>query len=676
MPFRFAVIADTHVNPSDTDQISPYESHRLTNSRLAHTVDVLNVLRPEFVIHVGDMVHPVPEAVSYPDAVARFRSAIQRLDMPLHVVPGNHDVGDKQADYVPAGSIRPEYVALYRDHFGRDFFSFDAGGCHFVIINTSLINSGLAEEATQQAWLEDDLAGQAGTRTFLFVHYPPFIATPGEHGHYDNIDEPGRGWLLALVARHRLTAMFTGHVHNFFFNRHGGTPIFSMPSTAFVRGDYSEMFAVGQPAAHENGRNDVAKLAILLVDVHEDRIVPQFIRTLDGVAESPTQRVQRDWPRLTPAAGPLPTLGIDLRYGWTELHSIPYSSMLDEFRRKQARNDYPVLALWEMGVRKLRVPLDDLVDDDARARMQALAALGATFTVFMFGWPDARQRALIAAHSTMLGALELVLRWPLASGLAQQLADLRVAIGVPLHVSRFWSAAGQSRDGKQIKLLVDHGFSGASDGALDELGQAAGGGVFDAAVFRVAASTPARHGIAEALRGAAKLGCRAQVHVRLASDSPAEARLDPVVNGARVLEAALCSLAWPDADIFIDTLSDVDRGYFPRVGLVDRRFNPNPAGRALRNLNGALSEAGTVDRLQWHATDQVLTGFAATASRSLALVLPTSGDACIASRHLVWQDGLRPVRRLDLFTTQEALAGEPGWDTALTGPTLYELAPD
>ena len=113
----------------------------------------------------------------------------------------------------------------------------------------------------------------------------------------DHIDEPGRSWLLSLVARHRLAAVFTGHVHNFFFNEHAGTPIFSLPSTAFVRGDYSELFAVGQPSEHENGRNDVSKLGVLVVDVYPDRLVPQFIRTHDR-PEGAAPSVQRDWPQL------------------------------------------------------------------------------------------------------------------------------------------------------------------------------------------------------------------------------------------------------------------------------------------------------------------------------------------------------------------------------------------
>jgi len=610
--FRFAVIADSHVNPSEQDNISPFESHRLTNERLRHTVAMLNALEPAFVVHVGDMIHPVPEAVSYPQAVRQFRDTMAELACPVHLVPGNHDVGDKQADYVPAGAIRPEYVELYSRHFGEHFYGFDRQGCHSAVINTSLINSGLPQEREQAAWLETDLAAHAGQRIFLFMHYPPFVATRDEHGHYDNNDEPGRSWLLDVVARHKVAAAFTGHVHNFFLNRHADTNFYLMPSTAFVRADYAETLHVGQPPEHENGRNDVAKLGVMVVDVHEATFVTQFLRSFGG-GQGPAA-AQRDWPRLPPSAGELPAPGVELRHGWTVLYDIPYSSMLDEFRRKRARNDYPILALWEMGVRRLRVPLDDLLDAASRARMEAVAEQGCRFAVFHFGWPDEAALEVVHRHRHLLDGLELILRWPPAPGLEARLAAARERAGVPLVLSRFWNASGESRDGKQIKLLVDHGFT-----VDDELPAAS---AVDGLVFRIARGTAAREGIARAAAAAEGRGLRAQVHVRLADDSPAQARRDEWRNTCRVLETALCSHFHRGHRIFLDTLGDVDRGYFPRTGLIDRRGNPRLAGRALRNLNGALSELPPVQELDWQETVDGVLGIARAGDAVLLLPLP------------------------------------------------------
>lgn len=655
---RFAVIADTHVNPSDDDNISPFESHRLTNARLRHTVQVLNGFAPDMVMHVGDIVHPVPEAHTYGAAAAMFHSAVAGLEAPLYFVPGNHDIGDKCAPYVPAGAIREDYVALYQRHFGDDFHAFEAAGCQFIVINTSLINSGLPREREQAEWLQARLDAAAGQRCFMFMHYPPFIRAEDEPGHYDNIDEPGRGWLLDLLSRHAVEAAFTGHVHNFFFNRAGTTPIYSLPSTAFVRGDYAELFGVTQPAQHENGRNDTAKLAIAIVDVFDERTVTQLIRTHAHRDAALAPVAQRDWPQLPPAAGAPAALGIDLRYSWTEAHDIPYSSMLDEFARKRARNDYPVLALWELGIGRLRVPLDDLMDEGIAERMAALAQQGARFTVFVFGWPSERALQRLAQHRAMLRAIEVVLRWPLGAETAERVQALRQASGLAVHLSRFWSAEGGSRDGKQIKLLVDHGFVG-DEAALGDLARA--GVAADALVFRVPRRVPAAQGIAASVAAAREQGTRAQVHVRLADDSPAVSHPDPLATEARALEAAFSAHLHPGADVFIDTLSDVDRGYFPRAGLVDRLFNPREGSRSLRNLHGALARLGPLRASG--AVAGAVAGCSGAAGDWALHLMPGGAEGVPAPR---WAEG---ARALCLRTGEETQALRD----AASGPWLLML---
>ena len=58
--FTIAVIADTHMNQEEYGSTSPYETNRVANARTRHVVQELNRLGPELVIHLGDLVHPVP----------------------------------------------------------------------------------------------------------------------------------------------------------------------------------------------------------------------------------------------------------------------------------------------------------------------------------------------------------------------------------------------------------------------------------------------------------------------------------------------------------------------------------------------------------------------------------------------------------------------------------------
>ncbi len=676
---RFVVIADTHTNPADDGELSPFASHRQTNDRLRHAIETVNALQPDFVVHVGDMVHPVPDAERYPDAVAAFRQAVAALQAPLHLVPGNHDSGDKHAAYVPAGVVNARHLALYQSHFGRYFYSFEHDDCLQVVLHTSLINSGLPEEAEQRQWVEDTLAASQHRRRFLFVHYPPFVAEPEEPGHYDNVDEPGRSWLLDLIRRHRLDAVFTGHVHNFFCQQVGDTPVYLMPSTGFVRADYAEVLPAPQPAAHENGRNDTAKLAILCVDVHAERVVPQLLRLYpaSGLNETtPTHRQapQRDWPRLPPAAGWMPLLGLDLRHDWTHVHHIPFSSMLDEFLRKPARNDYPIMALWELGVRHLRVPLQDLQSAASRQRLQLLAHHGCRFRVFVFGVPDAGTRALLQRHRPMLSGVEVILPLPLGAGQGEALAALKRDINLPLTLSRFWNAAADNHQGKQVKLLVDHGFTPDSldpaDPDLTDLIALA-----DSVVFRVSQSMDVAATVSACIDSAERLQKTAQVHVRLADDNPATPRRDEWHNLRRVMQAAMVAATGGSHAVFLDTLNDVDRGYFPRVGLVDNLYNPRRSGNALRTLNGLLSASPPQANPTWRRGEAGDVVSIARAHDALHVFLPADASGA-------WQlplpDDITPHARLeawDLIAGQPAALADCGWpDRTLTGPAGRLLA--
>jgi len=67
-------------------------------------------------------VHPVPELPAYLDAVGQFKALAAGLEAKLHVIPGNHDVGDKPVAWMPAGTVQAEFVDRYRELFGDDFY--------------------------------------------------------------------------------------------------------------------------------------------------------------------------------------------------------------------------------------------------------------------------------------------------------------------------------------------------------------------------------------------------------------------------------------------------------------------------------------------------------------------------------------------------------------------------
>ncbi len=625
--FRFVVIADTHCNEAEAKSASPYAVNARANKRARYVIDEVNRLQPAFVLHLGDIVHPVPELPAYLDAVGQFRALAAGLQAKLHVIPGNHDVGDKPVAWMPAGTVQAEFVDRYRELFGDDFYSFDAHGCHFVMIDAQIINSGLPREAEQRAWLEADFERHAGRRTFVGIHYPPYVSDRHEAGSYDNIDEPGRSWLLGLIERHGPEAVFCGHVHNFWYDLVGRTECYLLPSTAFVRHDYAELYRVGP--GDEQGRNEKEKLGYFVIEVHERGHVAHFVRTYGREREPDSREAPPE--RLPPVhtkTNPVAPVGVDLRHPWQEVLEVAATGGVQEFERKKARNDYPLMALWEMGVRKLRVPLHDFMDPHLRARMRILRRLGHAFIVHHFGVPPEAARAELARGRELVHALEIVMPAVDMAGAAAALAALRERCACPLYLSKLRKHEDAQYDGSHFNHFINHGYVLAEREPLHALFssdgmRAAASGV----VIRIPRGRSPWDDMVAGQALAADLGIAAAFQVRLAADNPAHVLADDRDTAGRVAETVVAGLAHPGTDIVFDTFDDVDRGSFARNGLIDRRYNPRAAGLVYRHLHAALSGLPAPCLVAREArADATVCRFEAGGRRA-ALVLPASADA-------------------------------------------------
>lgn len=607
--FSFGVMTDTHLNQGEDDCNSPFEVNRLANRRMRHVVRDLNRRDLAFVINVGDLIHPVPAVPElYERAAARFHEQVAHLKHPLYLVPGNHDIGDKPNDWAPTAQICDAYVALWEKHFGAHYHAFDKGDCHFVVINAQIINSGLPCEEEQRLWLERDLEASRHKRIFLSSHYPPYFTRPDEEENYDNIGEPGRSWMLDLLERYEVEALFIGHVHNFWYNRYAKTDCYLLPSTAFVRQDYSEMFRIQPGPDDQAGRNDKAKLGYFVVHVyargHLCEIVRTYGKTLDQDAAQ-SEYAQSSYAQgisaqslataeigsLHPRLNPHPALGFDMRQNWMEIVEIPPTGGLDEFDRKEVRNDYPLMALWEMGVRKLRVPLRDLQVAGNRERMRQLQRQGQEFTLFSFGVPDARNRQLIFENQDIFSAWEIGLNWEVLARIAPEIGEIGRQVKVPVYLSRLRSIDELRREAGRYYHVINQGFLAEDRDQMEsllahkDLGDAIAG-----FVFRLTAQRAPWEAIREAEAMAAELQVKASVHVRMCGSDPAEAMQDDDWAGQRIAETAFAACSGRDLSVYIDTFADNDRGYFVRNGVLDRLHNPRHGFHILRHLNAALSQ--------------------------------------------------------------------------------------
>jgi len=211
--FKFAHLSDSHLRP---DVIG---AQQVVMDHLAQ----IRASECDLVIHTGDLMDE-PSAW----AARAFGAVTSHLQIPLHVVPGNHDVYNPHLGGAPAPwwaklEVDSGLEAQYRDWFGPSWYTFEHKGACFVALDSPIINSGLPEEAAQWRWLEGTLASLAAhrpERIFMFTHLPLFIRNPYERldltdfrNRYLVIAPPGRDRLLALIRQHQVSAVFSGHMH-------------------------------------------------------------------------------------------------------------------------------------------------------------------------------------------------------------------------------------------------------------------------------------------------------------------------------------------------------------------------------------------------------------------------------------------------------------------------------
>lgn len=210
-PILLVQLSDLHVGGSENG-VDPIP-------RLEAVIEAVRELpnRPDAVVVTGDLTDDGAEE--------NYRVALEmlaRLDLPLHVLPGNHDdrgriraafdlpgEGEEPVNYsVAVGELR--LVLLDSNVPGRDPGSYDA---------------------ERLGWLDRELSAQPERPTVLAVHHPP-LATGIAEWDAINLDRSDREALGEVVARHpQLRAIVGGHLHRIAASTLGGCPVLAAPST-------------------------------------------------------------------------------------------------------------------------------------------------------------------------------------------------------------------------------------------------------------------------------------------------------------------------------------------------------------------------------------------------------------------------------------------------------------
>ncbi|MFO7941314.1 MAG: metallophosphoesterase [Bacillota bacterium] len=614
--FTFCLLADTHVNSGPDEVVEDYL--KPVNRRVGWVIDDICERRPDFVIHLGDIVQPVPGSSERDRVTSTAKRIIEKLPVPIYYLPGNHDIGDKPARWIRAPRVDEDSILEFEENWGPSFQSFDHEGCHFVLLNSPAMNGPDPTDARQRRWLKRDLDRHRGRRIFVFSHYMPYLNHPGEAENYEAIDDPWRKDLLAMIREYRVEAVFSGHTHNLFVDRYHGADLYTLPSTSFYRAEFNSLF-VADPVT-----DDPAKLGHFEVTVDAHRHTSRLVR-LPGGGEPANQG-----PRIAMyhrSKSSLAPVGVYADVSLAESVRLPASVGAKEFSRKTIRNDHLYWALKELPAGALKVPAGDLREPGILARLEQLAEDGCRIHAFGF-LPECEAALEQTAGGVKISSIEVLSSRSDLEGVLEELGSWSAAVDLPMYLAPIhsWVDSPASEWGRRF---VTAGMS-LQDADAVRMARAIGDEGVGLSFYVGSEEDPG-----DGLAGVAELARHSGANwiATVAVRSPSERK---VCN--RVASVLVSAFARGKPGVFIEGLTDWVWGRKKTAGILDNRHNPRRAYFVYRHLHHILTEFGPFEVERTLAESEGVEVYLLRNSpgEERALFLPRDARARVpADRHLL-----------------------------------------
>ena len=217
-----AHITDIHVRAWGQQSHGYLPAHLV----LLKTIEHLNAMRPrpDLVVITGDLTHSGREA-----EYETLRTLLNRLEVPLAVIPGNHDSREmflRTMAHLPLDTTG-SFVQ----------FIHDTDQMRIIGVDSLKKGSSAGEICAQRlAWLDQALSGATGKPVIVALHHPPILV--GMTSMDPIWLKEGREELAALLTRHgSVKALLCGHHHRPIMGMFAGVPVFCGQSLV-AQGDF------------------------------------------------------------------------------------------------------------------------------------------------------------------------------------------------------------------------------------------------------------------------------------------------------------------------------------------------------------------------------------------------------------------------------------------------------
>jgi len=216
-PFVLAQISDLHIKTGGRLSYGVFDAAEMLRACVGNLLSLKQ--RPDVIAITGDLTD-----AGLPEEYALLRELIVQLEMPVYLIPGNHDRRDAMR------AAFPEHAYL-RQSPDRIRYAIEAHALRIVALDTVVEGeSGGDLEEPSLAWLDRTLAGAPGHPTVVLMHHPPFRTYIG---HLDKFGLRDPAPLAAVIERHpQVQAILCGHVHRPIHVSFAGTVASTAPSVA------------------------------------------------------------------------------------------------------------------------------------------------------------------------------------------------------------------------------------------------------------------------------------------------------------------------------------------------------------------------------------------------------------------------------------------------------------
>ena len=271
---------------------------------LKQAVNDANLLDPDLVMTVGDLVQGYNQTPEWLAQAAEFKGVMDGLNMPWFPVAGNHDVYWRGPGRPPEG----QHEDNYERHFGPLWYSFAHKDCGFLVLYSDEGDPRTGEKGFNQGRLQtmspEQLAfvRQALDRlkdkkhVFVFLHHPRWLGGGYAGGNWDEVH-------ATLAAAGNVRAVFAGHIHRLRYSgirdgiayhalaTTGGAMPGHMPQLGWVH--HYNVVTVRDPDAADTEQNH-AGVTVALVPVGavlDPRVyTPERLAELDKLRAAPLTR--------------------------------------------------------------------------------------------------------------------------------------------------------------------------------------------------------------------------------------------------------------------------------------------------------------------------------------------------------------------------------------------------